>query len=269
MYLLEELKPEQVNSSLTASGQPYNRELHTSMQTFWDLFSSGKTTQTVTCSECSNVTSRDDDFSEIMLKFPQQPSAGGRQQCTLASLYQHYSTGVIDDFMCNVCNSRTSATRQERISQCPRILTIVLSRNVNNEDKSIDSAVDFPLERVCPSTLGVQQEEIADNTVYKLFGIVQHTSNATGGGHYTAITQNKTANLWHIYDDDDVKVCKFWNRSLNKALVRFQKTATILFYKREGTERQIINESIMGNTTRRLNNNNGKRTNPNTQQIIE
>ena len=77
MYLLEELKPEQVNSSLTASGQPYDRELHTSMQTFWDLFSSGKTTQTVTCSECSNVTSRDDDFSEIMLKFPQQPSARG------------------------------------------------------------------------------------------------------------------------------------------------------------------------------------------------
>ncbi len=131
------------------------------------------------------------------------------------------------------------------------------------------SAVDFPLERVCPSTLGVQQEEIADNTVYKLFGIVQHTSNATGGGHYTAITHKDTANLWHIYDDDDVKVCKFWNRSLNKALVRFQKTASILFYKCEGMERQIINESIMGDTTRCLNNNDGKPTNPNTQHIIE
>jgi len=282
MYLLEELQPDQTNSNLTASNHPYDRELHMSMQTFWDLFSSGKTTQTMTCSECSNVTSRDDDFSEIMLKFPlvetsdentlppPDENTGVRpQRHTLANLYEYYKTGVINDFMCNTCNSRTSATRQERISQCPRILTIVLSRNVNNEDKSIDSAVDFPLERVCPSTLGVQQEEIADNTVYKLFGIVQHTSNATGGGHYTAITQNKTANLWHIYDDDDVKVCKFRNRSLNKALVWFQKTATILFYKREGTERQIINESIMGNTTRRLNNNNGKRTNPNTQQIIE
>ena len=126
------------------------------------------------------------------------------------------------------------------------------------------------MERVCPSTLGVQQDEIANNTAYKLFGIVQHTSNATGGGHYTAITQNKTANLWHIYDDDDVKVCKFWNRSLNKALILFQKTARILFYKRERTERQIINESIMDDTTRRLNNNNGKaNTNPNTQHFIE
>ena len=55
----------------------------------------------------------------------------------------------------------------------------------------------------------------------------------------------------------------------NKALVRFQRAATILFYKREGMERQIINESIISDTTRRLNNNNGKPTNPNSQHVIE
>jgi ubiquitin C-terminal hydrolase len=229
MYLLEELKPEQVNSSLTASGQPYDRELHTSMQTFWDLFSSGKTTQTVTCSECSNVTSRDNDFSEIMLKFPQQPSAGGRQQYTLASLYQHYLTGVIDDFMCNFCNSRTSATQQEHISQCPEVLTVVLSRNADNED---NIAVHFPLERVCPATLGEQQEEIADHTLYKLFGTVQHQTNENDGGHYTAITNKSTGNLWHVYNDSDVRICKFQNRKQNKTLLGFQKSVSILFYKR-------------------------------------
>jgi ubiquitin C-terminal hydrolase len=206
MYLLEELKPEQVNSSLTALGQPYDRELQTSMQTFWDLFSSGKTTKTVTCSECSNDASRDDDFSEIMLKFPQQPSAGGRQQYTLASLYQHYSTEVIDDFMCNVCNSRTPATWQEHISQCPEVLTVVLLHNMDNED---NIAAHFPLERVCPSTLGEQQEEIADHTLYKLFGTVQHQTNENDGGHYTAITNKSTGNLWHVYNDSDVRICKF------------------------------------------------------------
>jgi Ubiquitin C-terminal hydrolase len=81
--------------------------------------------------------------------------------------------------------------------------------------------------------LGVQQDEIADNTAYKLFGIVQHTSNANGGGHYTAITHNDTANLWQLYDDHDVTICKFRNRGTNKALVRFQKAASILFYKRK------------------------------------
>jgi hypothetical protein len=217
MYLLEELKPEQVNSSLTASGQPYDRELHTSMQTFWDLFSSGKTTQTVTCSECSSVTSRDNDFSEIMLKFPQQPSAGSRQQYTLASLYQHYSTGVIDDFMCNFCNSCTS-----------EVLTVVLSPNADNEDYI---AVHFPLERVCPSTLGKKQEEIADHTLYKLFGTVQCQTNENNGGHYTAITNKSTGNLWHIYNNSDMRICKFHNRKQNKTLLGFQKSVSILFYK--------------------------------------
>jgi ubiquitin C-terminal hydrolase len=272
LNLLEELQPEQVNSNLTASNHPYNRELHMSMQTFWNLFCSGKTTQTVTCSECSNVTSRDDDFSEIMLKFPTPVENTGirTRNITLANLYENHKTGVIDDYMCIPCNSRRSATRQERISQCPKILTIVLSRNVDNEEGSIDSAVDFPLERVCPSTLGVQQDEITDSTAYKLFGIVQHTSNANGGGHYTAITHNDTANVWQLYDDHDVTICKFRNRGTNKALVRFQKAASILFYKREGPERLIMNESIMGDTTRPLNINNGKpSTNPNTQHVIK
>jgi ubiquitin C-terminal hydrolase len=271
-YLLKELKPEQVNSNLTASNHPYDRELHMSMQTFWNLFCSGRTTQTVTCSECSNVTSRDDDFSEIMLKFatPVENTGIRTRNITLANLYENHKTGVIDDYMCIPCNSRRSATRQERISQCPKILTIVLSRNVDNEEGSIDSAVEFPLERVCPSTLGVQQDEIADNTAYKLFGIVQHTSNANGGGHYTAITHNNTANVWQLYDDHDVTICKFRNRGTNKALVRFQKAASILFYKREGPERLIMNESIMGDTTRPLNINNGKpSTNPNTQHVIK
>ena len=181
------------------------------------------------------------------------------------------ATAAVDNEMILIL-ARLEFDITDAFTSVPTDKSIVYLKNIYEDDDkppvtalkpSKDGTYDLDLS---PSAVA---NVIADNTVYKLFGIVQHTSNATGGGHYTAITQNKTANLWHIYDDDDVKVCKFRNRSLNKALVRFQKTATILFYKREGTERQIINESIMGNTTRRLNNNNGKRTNPNTQQIIE
>ena len=138
-YLLKELKPEQVNSNLTASNHPYDRELHMSMQTFWNLFCSGRTTQTVTCSECSNVTSRDDDFSEIMLKFPMPIENTGvrTRNITLADLYENHKTEVIDDYMCIPCNSRTSATIQAHISQCPKILTIALSRNTNNDEETI------------------------------------------------------------------------------------------------------------------------------------
>jgi hypothetical protein len=109
--LLVKLEPEQVNSNCTALGHPYDRELYMSMQIFWDLFSSGVTTQTVMCLECNNITTRDDHFSELMLKFLQQLSTGEHQNYMLASLYQHYKSGVIDDFRCLSCNSRTSATQ--------------------------------------------------------------------------------------------------------------------------------------------------------------
>jgi len=102
-----------------------------------------------------------------MLKFP-TPDEATRVTTrghTLANLYENYKNEVIDDYVCIPCNSCTSATRQEHISQCPTILTVVLSRNADSEDGSIYSIVNFPLERGCPSTLGVQQEEIANNTV--------------------------------------------------------------------------------------------------------
>jgi hypothetical protein len=177
----------------------------------------------VTCSECSNVTSREDEFSEINLNFPPPDENTGvrTRQSTLANLYENY-------YRMTICVFLATATHQQhdkRVSQCPRILTVVLSHNVYTEE----GAVDFPLEQVCPSTLGVQQEEIASNTVYKRFGIVQHTSNSNGGGHYTAITHDDTVNVWHMYDDHDVKVCNFRNRGTNKALVLFQKTARVLF----------------------------------------
>ncbi len=226
--LLKELEPEQVNSNHTALGHLYDRELYTTMQTFWDLFSSGVTTQMVTCLECNNVTTRDDQFSELMLKFLQQLSAGEHQNYTLASLYQHYKSGVIDDFRCLSCNSCTSATQQEHIAQCPEILTVVLWR-ADGEDRNIDKAVDFSLECVCPSTLGVQQEGTMENTLYKLFGIVQHQERTGGKGHYTAVTNKGTTDRWHHYDNCDMKISKFQNRRQNKTYIGFQRSASILF----------------------------------------
>jgi ubiquitin C-terminal hydrolase len=111
--LLRELEPGQMDLNRTALNHPYDKALHTSMQRFWDLFSSGVTTQTMTCSECNYVTTQTCQFSELILKFPQQPSAVPIRSCMLASLYQHFTSGVIDDFECLSCNRCTSATRQE------------------------------------------------------------------------------------------------------------------------------------------------------------
>jgi hypothetical protein len=65
--LLAELKPVNGTSDITASGEGYDETLHSSMQTFWDIFDLGQITQTVTCSICTCVTTRETPFSELLV----------------------------------------------------------------------------------------------------------------------------------------------------------------------------------------------------------
>ncbi len=51
--LLAELKPVDGRSEVAASGEGYDETLHSSIQTFWDMFGSGQITQTVTCTICT------------------------------------------------------------------------------------------------------------------------------------------------------------------------------------------------------------------------
>jgi hypothetical protein len=48
---------------LTAYGEGYDENLHSLMQTFWGVFSSGQITQNITCTICSCVTTRVESFS--------------------------------------------------------------------------------------------------------------------------------------------------------------------------------------------------------------
>jgi hypothetical protein len=46
---LAELEPVDVTSDITASGEAYDENLHSLMQTFWEMFGSGQIMQNVTC----------------------------------------------------------------------------------------------------------------------------------------------------------------------------------------------------------------------------
>jgi hypothetical protein len=86
------------------------------MKTFWILFSSGVTTQTITCSQCNNERSREQEFSEYLFWFPPSTDGNGTQTYSLADLYQHNTEGVFDDYLCPSCNHCTRTTQQARIS---------------------------------------------------------------------------------------------------------------------------------------------------------
>jgi hypothetical protein len=90
--LLAELKPADGTSDITASGEGYDEYLHSLMQTFWDMFSSGQIMQNITCTICSCITTREESFSKLLLQFPEShhEATPTKWKCTLNSLIEHH-----------------------------------------------------------------------------------------------------------------------------------------------------------------------------------
>ena len=186
--LLEELQPSSDVSDVTEDSLTYDEHLHSSMQTCWDLISTGIYTQKITCTICNRTSVKKEPFSELMLHFPQSHHESNLA-CTLDELISHHNAPEdIHDYQCITCNMRTCASKHSIISQYPKILCIVLSHKKSNETK-IKSAVQYPL---CG-----------------LFGSVHHKANRDKSGHYTAICEHRDSNTWFSYDDDDVKRVQF------------------------------------------------------------
>ncbi len=122
---IKELQPKQEDPSVTAFGQPYDEHLHQSMQSFWNLFTSGVTKQTVICQQCKSVKTQIESFAEFMLNFPSSHHSKQSATCTLNSLFEHKSLPVVlEDYECDCCNMRTIATQQLDISVYPEFLII-------------------------------------------------------------------------------------------------------------------------------------------------
>ncbi len=144
--LLAELKPADGISDVTASGEGYDETLHSLMWTFWDMFDLGQITQTVTCSICTCLTTREEPFSKLLMEFPDShhEATPTNQKCTLNSLIQHhFEPEDLPDYECLTCGRRTLATRHVGISCYPVILCIVLGRKMNDENRII-LAVNYP-----------------------------------------------------------------------------------------------------------------------------
>ena len=183
--LLEELQP-----SLDVS--MYDEHLHSSMQSFWDLFSTGVYMQKISCTICNKTSKKEEPFSKLMLKFPPLHHESDHA-CTLDDLISyHNAPEEIHDYQCIICNMQTIARQERVISQYPKIMCIVLSRWKLNETK-IKLAVQYPLSG--------------------LFGSVHHKANRNKSGHNIAMCDHRASNIWFSYDDDIVKRVKFMNKN--------------------------------------------------------
>ncbi len=161
--LLADLKPVDGTSDVTSYGEGNDENLHSSMQTFWDMFGLGHITQNVTCAICSCVTTRVESFSKLLMQFTEShhEATPTNWKCTLNSLIgYHFGQEDLPDYDCQTCGRRTLATQHVQISWYPINLCIVLGRKMNN-DTRITSAVNYPVCNLNPCTiLGSHEEKV-------------------------------------------------------------------------------------------------------------
>jgi hypothetical protein len=148
--LLNELQPGQGDTALTSQDQPFDIDLYASMETFWQLFNSERTRQTVTCGVCGSVNMLNVPFSKLILKFLEEHHAKSRQilSISLEDLLGHYSETQsncqLNDYECNCCNMCTVATKHEDIIDYPSVLMIVLMCK-KKDSCSINTKINFSL----------------------------------------------------------------------------------------------------------------------------
>ena len=150
-----------------------------SMKAFWDRFSTGRSTNTLTCTSCRTIISTtDDEFNELLLFFPQRHHDSD-QDCTLEDLIAHYcETELIEDYECNICKwQRMTLTKETAITTCPPILCVVLCPT-KQDGGIIKSSVQFPV-----SGSNITEDDLQ----YNLVGIIHYTPCGSDHGHYTSI----------------------------------------------------------------------------------
>jgi hypothetical protein len=83
--LLNELEQKEDGSSVT----DYDESLYMNMKAFWGLFSTGRSTSTVTCTSCGNMSTTHEPFDALLLFFPKHHHDLD-QDCTLEDLMSHH-----------------------------------------------------------------------------------------------------------------------------------------------------------------------------------
>ncbi len=186
------------------------------------MFDSGQTTQTITCSICTCITTREEPFSKLLVHFPDShhEATPTNLKCTLNSLIEHhFEPEDLPDYECLTCGRRTLATRRVRISRLPIILCIILGCKMNDETR-ITLAVNYPVIDVNPCTFFGSHEGTVDSK-YNLITTVNHKPSKKNDGHYTAVSKSPTSRSWYKYDNDIVNLVKFMKWNTKSVLMDF------------------------------------------------
>ena len=191
-----------------------------------DIFC-GKIKEKKICSECKNVTYKEEEFKSISLEVKDMKDI-------FHSLDKYFSEEVIDDYKCDKCNNKVKLKKFTLLSSLPNTLVFHLKKIIYNnkgQSEKINSKYDFPLEldikKYCIENTKVKDEYYK----YRLRGINIHKGNAEGGHYLSLIQTSKEENKWYLFDDSNISEYDFANFEEEFNKEGRPKSAFMLYYE--------------------------------------
>lgn len=178
----------------------------------------GKTITVSRCGECTTASERADNFRELQLSIPTQPSSQSVQ--TLLDYYLQPEKLCGDNqYHCDVCGRLTDGERISMIVEEPPRLILTLKR--------------FRFDPMSQQRTKLLQVVHLDRFItlnkiqYELYAAVVHCGSSVDSGHYYTFAKDKTE--WYKFNDSSV--IKSSVEDLCK--LKPPETPYVLFYSRE------------------------------------
>jgi ubiquitin carboxyl-terminal hydrolase 22/27/51 len=218
----------------------------------------GRYNSQITCDTCHTVSSREDEFSSIPLDFKKQArkkkkaAAAENLKIAIPTLYECLKTYTTpeplspEQYNCNECNTRRSASKHTRIRKLPAILCVHVKRFGGKQlstgvflQEKYEGKLEFPLHldmgpyttRAPPATNGANghggKADKEKDYLYDLDCVVVHQGEKAQNGHYFAFCRQD--NKWFRYDDEIVSA------TTTEDVLR--QEAYLLFYSLRSLER--------------------------------
>jgi ubiquitin carboxyl-terminal hydrolase 4/11/15 len=115
------------------------------------------------------------------------------------------------------CNAPTYTVKQMQLCSLPPVLVIQLKRftNENGYRRKLDTFVNFPLNELNLNDFLSDERSCANNAIYDLFAISNHTGSIHSG-HYTAYARQEINGPWYEFNDENVYQVYHENRIVSK-----------------------------------------------------
>ncbi|KIW11501.1 hypothetical protein PV08_10801 [Exophiala spinifera] len=222
--------PEKTNSVNEANGIP---SIEKQCVCFFHKVFYGRENSQITCDTCHTVSSREDEFSSISLDFKKQVKKKKKAATAAANASDAKDKEALkitvpniheclrgftapeplspEQYSCQECKERRSASKQTRIRKLPAILCVHVKRFGMKQlatgvfaPEKYEGKLDFSLQLdMAPyTTRPPKNGEDKEKYMYDLDCVVVHQGEHAHNGHYFAFCRQD--NKWFRYDDEIV-----------------------------------------------------------------